>query len=190
MASSSSYTLSNLARRLGAPQHRLIHLCEKGVIVPEVSDAAGRGSSRSFSAMNYLEFAVALRLRDMFVPVSELRGIIHVLREFSHHLERRPGAQSLPEELRKPNSPELRIILSDGKRLFFSLGQPGAAARLFGGVSLDQLESSNDSDTKAATISTRPFKSGAPSSFGEPEGSEFTRLELSVNAVARSLQFD
>jgi DNA-binding transcriptional MerR regulator len=69
MASSSSYTLSNLARRLGAPQHRLIHLCEKGVIVPEVSDAAGRGSSRSFSAMNYLEFAVALRLRDMFVPV-------------------------------------------------------------------------------------------------------------------------
>lgn len=189
MASSSSYTLSDLARRLDTPQHRLIHLCEKGVIVPEVSDAAGRGSSRSFSPMNYLEFAVALRLRDMFVPVSELRGILHLLREFSHHLERRLG-ESLPGELRKPRSPELRIILSDGKRLFFSLGQPGTAARLFGGVSLDELDSSNDGDTKVATTSTRPLRSRVPSSFGEPEGSEFTRLELSVNAVARSLQFD
>ena len=71
MGSSSPYTLSDLARRLETPQHRLIHLCEKGVIVPEVSDAAGRGSSRSFSPMNYLEFAVALRLRDTFVPVWE-----------------------------------------------------------------------------------------------------------------------
>ncbi len=190
MGSSSPYTLSDLARRLETPQHRLIHLCEKGVIVPEVSDAAGRGSSRSFSPMNYLEFAVALRLRDTFVPVSELRGIIHVLREFSHQLERRLGGKSLLQELRKPNSPEIRIILSDGSRLFFSLGQTGTAARLFGGVAIDQLESSDGTSTTATKTATKPVKSRAPSSFGEPEGSEFTRLELSVNAVARSLQLD
>lgn len=186
MPSAPSYTLSDLARRLNTPQHRLIHLCEKGVIVPEVSDAAGRGSSRSFSSMNYLEFGVALRLRDIFVPVSELRGILQVLRAFSHHLERRLGGQSLLEELRRPKSPELRIILSDGRRLFFSLGQPGTAPRLFGGVSLDQLESSGERDAGDAG----PLKSHALSSFGDPEGSEFVRLELSVNAVARSLQFD
>lgn len=191
MPSSTPYTLSDLARRLDTPQHRLIHLCEKGVIVPEVGDAAGRGSSRSFSSLNYLEFAVALKLRDMFVPVSELRSVIHVLREFGHQLQHQLGKQSLLEQLREPTSPELRIILSDGKRLFFSLGQRGTAARLFGGVSLDQLASSVGSDAAAAIkASPNPRESQSSASFGEPEGSEFVRLELSVNAIARSLQLD
>ena len=52
MSSDQSFTLSEIARRLDVPQHRLIHLCEKGVIVPEVHGAAGRGSSRVFSSGN------------------------------------------------------------------------------------------------------------------------------------------
>jgi DNA-binding transcriptional MerR regulator len=55
-----SFTLSEIARRLDVPQHKLIHLCEKGVVVPEIHDAAGRGSSRVFSANNFLELAVAV----------------------------------------------------------------------------------------------------------------------------------
>ena len=43
MSSDQSFTLSEIARRLDVPQHRLIHLCEKGVIVPEIHGAAGRG---------------------------------------------------------------------------------------------------------------------------------------------------
>lgn len=190
MASALSYTLSELARRLDTSQHRLIHLCEKGVIVPEVSDAAGRGSSRAFSSLNYLELAVALRLRDMFVPVSVLRGIVHVLRGFGRQLERTTGAGPFVDQLREPNSPELRIILSDGTHLFFSLGSDRESARLFGGIPLDKLVAGKSG--RAGATETAPSQMSEPTGatgFGGPEGSEFVRLELSVNAVARSLQF-
>ena len=70
-----SYTLTEVARRLDVPQHRLIHLCEKGIVIPGVHAASGRGSSRVFSAGNYLELAVALRLRDMFIPMYRPREI-------------------------------------------------------------------------------------------------------------------
>ena len=54
------WTLFEIAKLLHQPQHRLIYLCEKGVIVPELSDAQGRGSSRRLSASNIFEFAIAL----------------------------------------------------------------------------------------------------------------------------------
>ena len=64
MATEASFTLSQIARRLDVPQHRLIHLCEKGVVVPEVHDATGRGgqaaSSRpttSWSSTSRFDFA-------------------------------------------------------------------------------------------------------------------------------------
>jgi len=57
-------SLTEIARLLGEPQHRLIYLCEKGVVVPGHGDASGRGSSRRFSRRNLLEFAVALRLQN------------------------------------------------------------------------------------------------------------------------------
>jgi hypothetical protein len=116
--------------------------------------------------------------------------VIHVLREFGHQLQHPPGKRPLLEQLREPASPELRLILSDGRRLFFSLGQPGAPTRLFGGVALDQLASSDGSDAAAIKTSAKPHESQSWASFGEPEGSEFARLELSVNAVARSLELD
>ncbi len=54
-------TLTQAAWVLRVPQHKLIHLCEKGVVVPEIHDARGRGSSRGFSRRNLFEFAVAWR---------------------------------------------------------------------------------------------------------------------------------
>ena len=76
MATDQSFTLSEIARRLDVPQHRLIHLCEKGVVVPDVHEAAGRGSSRVFSSRNFLELAVALRLRDMMLPVAAIGAVV------------------------------------------------------------------------------------------------------------------
>ena len=35
-------TLTQAARALGVPQHRLIHLCEKHVVVPDLDEARGR----------------------------------------------------------------------------------------------------------------------------------------------------
>jgi DNA-binding transcriptional MerR regulator len=73
----SEWFLSETARLLGQSQHRLIHLCEKGVIVPDLGEAGGQGSSRRFSARNLLEFEVALKLRELTVPVSSIVAILY-----------------------------------------------------------------------------------------------------------------
>jgi DNA-binding transcriptional MerR regulator len=186
---SESYTLTEIARRLDVPQHRLIHLCEKGVVIPEVHAATGRGSSRIFSPLNYLELAVALKLRDMFIPVATLRGIIYVLRRFGQEIGQARPDQTLVERLREESSPELRIILSDGKAIYFTLALADQKPTLFGGISLPAL--ANDASERDATVAERgtTARFGAHA-FGGPEGSECVRLELSVNAVARSLQLD
>jgi hypothetical protein len=169
----------------------LIHLCEKGVVIPEVHAAAGRGSSRVFSPDNYLELAVALELRDMFIPVATLRGIIHVLRRFGHDIRQARPAQPLVDHLRTKSSPELRIILSDGRLLYFALHRGAAAPRLFGGVPLEMLSGgSSEPNGSAEPPKLARARSSKARGFGAPEGSEFVRLELSVNAVARSLSLD
>jgi DNA-binding transcriptional MerR regulator len=187
MAGEQSYTLTEIARRLDVPQHRLIHLCEKGVVVPEVHDAAGRGSSRVFSQLNVLELAVALRLRDMYMPVSEIRGIVHVLQKFGETIQGRRRDFSLTQHLREPGAPDLRVVVSDGRAVYLTLGQPGSTSKVFGGIPLDRLTEpvGNEPIEKV-----KPDRVGDPASFGGPEGSHFARLELSVNAVAQALPID
>jgi DNA-binding transcriptional MerR regulator len=188
MESQRSFTLSEIARRLEVPQHKLIHLCEKGVVVPEIHDAAGRGSSRVFSANNFLELAVALRLRDMMLPVSVVGPIVHVLRRFGQQLSAADGV-ALAESLRERRSPELRVIVSDGEAIYFSLASPGHKATLFGGIPLEPLIAGGSGlDTTARERGTK-LRAGNHV-FGGPEGSKFARMELSVTAVARDLPLD
>jgi DNA-binding transcriptional MerR regulator len=186
-----SYTLTEIARRLDVAQHRLIHLCEKGVVIPEVQAATGRGSSRVFSLLNYLELAVALRLRDMFIPVATLRGILHVLRRFGQEIGKARPDQTLVAHLLEKSSPELRIIVSDGRLVYFALHSEAGTPQLFGGIPLDSLNGGGSGQGSPAEV-PRPASSRSAKAhpFGQPEGSEFVRLELSVNAVARSLQLD
>lgn len=182
-----SYTLTEVARLLGVPQHRLIHLCEKGVVIPKIHGADGRGSSRVFSPLNFLELAVALRLRDMLLPVSAVRGIVQVLSGFGETMQGRRKSLSLPEHLRQESAPDLRVIISDGSAMFFSLGPVGGQPKLFGGIPLEVLMASTPDEVQISTV--KP-KSPVGDGFGGPEGSEYVRLELSVNAVARSLPID
>jgi hypothetical protein len=190
MTERASFTLTEIARKLEVPQHRLIHLCEKDVVIPEVHDASGRGSSRGFSPRNYLELAVALRLRDMFVPVTVLRGVMHVLRKFGDQIGNSSHGD-LVRQLRRPNSPELQIILSDGQLLYFLLRRGAETPRLFGGIPLQALSTDdgelNDGRPQRGGHQTRSNQQGE---FGGPENSQFARLELSVTAVARSLELD
>jgi DNA-binding transcriptional MerR regulator len=191
MPASRSFTLSEIARRLDVPQHKLIHLCEKGVVVPEIHDAAGRGSSRVFSANNFLELAVALRLRDMMIPVSVAGAIVHVLRRFGQELQTAPGITSLAESLRGEDSPELRVIISDGETVYFSLAKPGRKPVLFGGIPLQPLiRGSAAWDGKLKERGTSPSVVAGNHPFGGPEGSKFARMELSVTSIARSLPLD
>jgi DNA-binding transcriptional MerR regulator len=185
MAEEPTFSLSEVARRLDVPQHRLIHLCEKGVVVPDVHDAAGRGSSRLFSSRNVLELALALRLREMMLPVATASAVIHVLRAFESQLRQEIPGFSLAETLQETRSPDLRVIISDGQTLYFSLGLPGHTPKLFGGVPLDHVAGNG----KAWTGRIDPVPAGAvrTGAFGGPEHSQFARLELGVTAVAHAL---
>lgn len=195
MTGQPSYTLSEAAARLNVAQHRLIHLCEKAVVAPDLQDASGRGSSRIFSSRNLLEFAVALRLREMMLPVAVVQPIVHVLHAFDGRLKRELRGFSLPEGLRDKAAPDLRIILGDGRLIYFSLGRSGRDKKLFGGIPLEQVTSDEPAwDRKVGAARTHaeahPRDDDGTAGFGESEGSRFTRLELSVTEVARDLQLD
>lgn len=188
MPEQATFTLTEIARRLNAKQHRLIHLCEEKVVQPDLQDAAGRGTSRTFSPRNFLEFSLALRLRDMMLPLAGVRAIIYVLRAFEAELQRELRGFSLPDSLRTRGSPDLRIIVSDGDAIYLSLSQGGKKPKLFGGVSLDRLV---EDETASVRGAARPVRAdGCGGTFGGPEGSRYARLEVSVTQIARDLPLD
>lgn len=180
-----TFTLAEVARRLEVPQHRLIHLCEKQVVVPDIQDAGGRGSSRVFSARNFLEIAVALRLRDMMLPVAATGAIVHVMRQMEDLLSDELPGFSLVTGLIGDAAPDLRVIISDGHRIFFSLGRAGTTPKLFGGISIDELSGHGDEST-IGIVDDRAACNG----FGGPEGSTFARSEISLTAIAEALPLD
>ncbi len=190
MAADPSFTLSEIARRLEVPQHRLIHLCEKRVVIPDVHGAAGRGSSRVFSSRNFLELAVALRLRDMMLPVSAVGAVVHVLGAFEQRVREEFPDFALADSLRQDRAPDLRVIISDGQTIYFSLGGAEKQPKLFGGIPLDQLE--GDAPAWDGQIDAVRFRGNARRGAGGlgPEHSRYGRLELSVTAIARALPID
>lgn len=193
------WTLSEAARLLGQPQHRLIYLCEKAVIVPDVSNAKGRGSSRRFSARNLVEFAVVLKLRELTLPVDTVAAIIHVLRSFEVKIADEIKGFDLVRSLRQKNAPDLRILVSDGQLLYFSLGVEDGIPKLFGGLDFHSLSTKNlkpGTHRKAKTAVNEIGKGVTPkpatllSEFGGPEGSKHARIEISVTRIAKDLPLD
>jgi DNA-binding transcriptional MerR regulator len=193
------WTLSEAARILAEPQHRLIYLCEKGVVVPDFAIAKGRGSSRRFSARNLLEFAVVLKLRELTLPVDTVAAIIHVLRAFETKVADEIKGFDLIHSLQGKNAPDLRIIISDGRLLYFSLGVGAGDRKLFGGLDFHSLATKKIKPTtiRKEKIAANEFgkevihKSASPASeFGGPEGSKHARIEISVTRIAKDLPLD
>jgi len=191
-----NWTLTAAARLLEEPQHRLIYLCEKGVVEPDLEDAAGRGSSRRFSNRNLLEFAVALRLRDLELPATGIAAIIHVLRAFENAVAREIVGFRVPGSLRAEGAPDLRVVIGDGRRLYFTLGVAGRATKVYGGIDLDALKARTK---EGASIRPKlklvtPGGSGSDGAeageFGGPEGSQHTRVEISITRIAQDLPLD
>jgi DNA-binding transcriptional MerR regulator len=199
MTAREEWTLSEAARFLAEPQHRLIYLCEKGVVVPEYRNAKGRGSSRRFSARNLLEFAVALKLREMTLPVDTVAAIIHVLRVFEAKVASEIRAFDMIRSLRDKNAPDLRIIISDGRLLYFSLGIGTETPKLFGGLDFQSIATKRTKPTTAGKgkIAVKEMGQGItiapatlPPGFGGPEGSKHARIEISVTRIAKDLPLD
>jgi DNA-binding transcriptional MerR regulator len=177
------WTLCEAARLLGEPQHRLIYLCEKGVIQPDLQDAEGRGSSRRFSERNLLEFGIALRLRALGIPACVCGAFVYVLRGFEKELNKEVPGFSLPGSLVRANAPELKAVIGDDRRLYFSLSTGRSAAKTYGGVPLADLVESASKGGMGQT--NRKRLRGAGNEV--KEGVMRARVEVSVTGIAQDL---
>ena len=184
------WSLSEAARLLGQPQHRLIYLCEKSVVLPDLGDARGRGSSRRFSPRNLLEFAIALSLRELTVPVSSVAAIIYALRAFEKKVQREIPGFRLASGLRKASSPDLRIILTDEGRLYFTLGSAGAKPKVYGGLDFTSLASSARTRRRSKRKKERTPSVGTVVLNSGLEGDARAWVEVSVTRIAMDLALD
>ena len=186
------WTLTEAARLLGEPQHRLIYLCEKGVVQPDLEDAQGRGSSRRFSAHNLLEFAIALHLRVLEIPALSIGAITYMLRAFAHKVQQHLPDFGLPYSLRGAGAPDLRVLIKDG-RLYLTLGTGKDTPKVYGGIDLQRLRRGKKSagDLQRALVIRMPagrkLGHGTNDDFGESAGA---RVELSVTRIAQELRLE
>jgi hypothetical protein len=179
------WTLPEVSKLLREPQHRLIYLCEKGVVVPDLGEAHGRGSSRRFSKRNLLEFALALALRRLALPVGVVAAMTYVLRRFAERLRKSDRGFDVVDSLRASNAPDLRILVKDGEELFFSISRAGEETRLFGGIDFSKLGGRN----RVPPLSkSRNVAAATIAAFGGPEKSRCVRIEVSVTEIARGLE--
>ena len=185
------WTLTEAARLLGEPQHRLIYLCEKGVVQPDLEDAKGRGSSRRFSGHNLLEFAIALRLRMLEIPALSIGAITYTLRVFEHKVQQQIPDFCLPCSLRGAGAPDLRVILEDG-RLYLTLGTGQNTPKVYGGVDLKKL--GRDKNKKSARDLQRALVLRTPSGrkMGHGANGEIgvARVEMSITRIAQELRLE
>ena len=190
------WTLTEAARSLGEPQYRLIYLCEKGVVQPDLEEAKGRGSSRRFSARNLLEFAVALRLRELELPASIIGAVTYTLRAFERKVQDQLRTFRLPESLRGAAAPDLRAIISDG-RLYLSLGTGKDVPKVYGGIDLRRITSGKATigDLQRALIPL-PFpkpprrRGRNGEGLGTPNGGMHARVEISITSIAQELRLE
>jgi len=180
------WSLTEAARLLGEPQHRLIYLCEKGVVQPDLQDAEGRGSSRRFSARNLLEFGVALRLRALGIPASVIRAALHVLRKFEKEAAREVAGFTLPGSLVGTKAPELKILIGDDRRLYFTLSARGEGTKTYGGIPLQDLAEPEVGDGTSGGGKRRLRAVG--SEVEKP--ATRARVEVSVTGIAQDLRLE
>lgn len=129
-------TLKEVQLRLGVPQHVLIHLCEKGVIVPDFAETSGRGKRREFSRRNLFEFGVALAIRAFDVPVATTAFVVRLLRSFERATGKVvEGFELLP--FVTETGGEIELNLFDGRTLVFGARGGGLAKPLLLAVELD-----------------------------------------------------
>ena len=164
---------------------------QKRVVVPDLADARGRGSSRRFSSRNLLEFAVALHLRTVGLPAASIAAILYTLRAFEKRVASEIPGFEIVEALRAPNGIDVRAIVRDGNRLDILLRQPGQGAQLFGGAQLSGAKST--AGLRSASRVRPVFKAIVqPDSggFEGPEGSRYVRLDINIAQIARDLKLE
>jgi hypothetical protein len=165
-------TLKEVQLRLGVPQHVLIHLCEKGVVQPDLAETSGRGKRREFSQRNVFEFAVALALRRFELPVATTALIVRVLRAFTRTVAKALPDVGVPSALADGRL-ALVLHLYDAKLIVLSAAGPRLPTPLLWSARIGNA-------THSADAAVRIMKHQAL-----PETYE-ARLELDLSEIARN----
>ena len=181
--------MTEIARLLHQPQHRLIYLCEKGVVVPEFADAKGRGTSRRFSARNIFEFSTALVLSEFHFPAAMSVNFFYTVRSFETQVKANGiNDFSLPNSLTETNSPEIIAIITHGSVLYFSLGFPGKPKTVFGGVDISEV--SGKSDLSITSLESQSESNKSADSADSTTSSNVARFEVNLTKIAQNLKLD
>ena len=169
------YTLQEIEKKLEIEQHKLIHLCEKGVIVPDIGNSSGRGTMRKFSERNLFEFALALELRKFQLPLNYIAPIIRILELFEKFAAREIDVFSLPESLQQKAAVKLKILIGDGDHLVFILTSAKTNVYLKGFHLQSFVEDKKES------------LSGLKKTSEDPRSSFTSFIEIDLNQIANKL---
>ena len=124
------------------------------------------------------------------VPVAPIGAVVRVLDAFERLLAREMPGFSLPDSLAESSAPELRIIISDGRTLFFALHPRRGGPKLFGGIDLETIEPGGAAASQRVSRKLKVVQpgDGAPEAlFGLKSSSERGRIEVSVTGLARDI---
>jgi hypothetical protein len=87
-------TLKEVTAHLRRPAHRVIHVCEAGLVRPAVA-AAGRGSVRRFSREDVFRLVLALELQEAGVRAPRIRPLMQALDRLLELRAARPSPEFL-----------------------------------------------------------------------------------------------
>ena len=181
----SEWTLSEISRLIQQPQHRLIYLCEKGVVVPDFSDAHGRGSSRKFSARNLFEISIALILSEFHFPATVSANFIYTIRSFETKVGEQIKNFKLPYALMEDSAPEIVGMITDGVILYFAIGFSGKPKTVYGGIDISsssQIQNTTLQEGCSSELVILSHKSESTSM-----NSNVARFEINLTKVAQNL---
>src|SRR5262245_31515196 len=116
-------TMKEVADHFNRPAHRIIHLCETGVVRPTV-DAAGRGSVRRFSRDDTFFILLALKLQEAGVEVPLIKPLMKSL----HNLMRVREVKKFAERLGQDDLVEVIRRLGSGEPVLAFLTPPDRVA--------------------------------------------------------------
>ena len=122
-------------------------------------------------------------MRALGIPASVSGAVVYVLRGFEKAISKEIPGFSLPGSLLRVNAPELKVVIGDDRRLYFSLSTGRSAAKTYGGVPLANLVESVSKGDMGQT--SRKCTRGAGDEV--KEGVMRARVEVSVTGIAQDL---
>ncbi|TNF77110.1 MAG: hypothetical protein EP299_04940 [Acidobacteria bacterium] len=123
---------------------------------------------------------MALRLRELGVPASVIGAVLHVLHGFERAIGKKLSGFKMPGSLAVAGAPELKVIVGDDQRLYFSLESGKGTAKTYGGISIqDLVVPGNDSD--------QPKKPLRGVGKEAKPGRLLAKVEVSVTGIAKEL---